>query len=810
MHRSLYILFLFCCHLQAQPPYTIKNGVPYMEKGIPASPLWFADSRLAFNFDEGGVGQLDYYSPAPGQNLPTVFLRQLWDGFRYYLVKDGKTYKPDFNNSSIWPFGIESDWHVGSAVFRQQVMAVDESLIIEITTPDTIPEGMAFKLEFYEAFGLSRGSDDDLRYTNGRFSRQWMPWQFEANGNQLTGGFHSQLLPETDKKGVASFDTYCTISADFPLTHLPREINPKHILHGPELKGGKTYRFVISFGNNKEELKQRSKQQVGHCEQLVTSQFDRYKAVVAQSPALESRYTSLNNFVSLAPLYHESLKIKGHPGAMRAKTTNYWVWGWDGMTCNAASAYWGDTTHIREMLNFYEATADTAKGIGHAFEYDMQPASISALPAQSMYVSLLQLYYQQTRDINTVRRRYPFARKIFNRIAEKEVRGTGMCEGSSLFPDFPVAMEETGKDISGFNNTIYYAATRSMEWLAGLVKDKEQQKKAASIARRIERNFVPLFFDKKKGFVISSIDAVTLRKRDSYNINSIRWENKYCSDLTHSIDSACLSFFSKNAVTPMGIREIPLWSKSYDRDANQLHCWWPATGEYYMRLINGFDKPAMIDEWINWVSYWTNSLSCPEGISNYIETSEPEFDRWTSQKGAWQAYSTRAWYQAVFHSVVGVDVDPGGITLYPYSGQEMVLRRMHYMERQIDLHMKGSGPYIDSVVVDGKKILATHKIPEDIYRSNRHPVIKVYRSKTRSLPVTILSADAMRLEDYRFNGKSIRMVGSCNGLVRLRLRADHLPVVKANGRRLKVDYEVTTQEAVVELAPGERLRLAID
>jgi len=46
--------------------------------------------------------------------------------------------------------------------------------------------------------------------------------------------------------------------------------------------------------------------------------------------------------------------------------------------------------------------------------------------------------------------------------------------------------------------------------------------------------------------------------------------------------------------------------------------------------------------------------------------------------------------------------------------------------------------------------------------------------------------------------------------VRLRLRADHLPVVKANGRRLKVDYEVTTQEAVVELAPGERLRIGID
>ena len=431
MTRSLLLLFLICCcrYADGQAPFVVKEGLPYTARNLPVTPLWFADSRLAFSFDGSGVGQLDYYSPIPNQNLATVFLRQLWDGFRYYLIKDGKRYKPEFSNTTTWPFGMESDWKMGSAIIRQKVLAVDECLAVQITTPADLPSGMLFSLEFYEAFGLSRGSDEDLRYTNGQFTRKWSSWSFDSTSNTLTGGFTSLPGPSAQKRGVAPFDTWCTWGATFPLRHVPRGINPKHILLSPELSGGKTYTFVLSFSNGKEAAAERNRQLLANWDDRVARQFRRYRDVLARSPVLESPYPMLNDFIRMAPMYHESLKIVETPGAIRAKTTNYWIWAWDGMTCNDAAVYWGDTAHIRNMLSFYEKNADSVKGIGHALEFDNSSSNPGPLPEQGMFITLLQLYYQHTGDAGTVKQRYGFARKLFLRLMKDEVRNTGLCKG---------------------------------------------------------------------------------------------------------------------------------------------------------------------------------------------------------------------------------------------------------------------------------------------------------------------------------------------------------------------------------------------
>src|SRR5688500_4532880 len=326
-----------------------------------------------------------------------------------------------------------------------------------------------------------------------------------------------------------------------------------------------------------------------------------------------------------------------------------------------------------------------------------------------------------------------------------EVAVTGLCKGTSLCPDFPEAMSETGNDISGFNNTIFYCAARSMESLAAVTGDKEQQKKALAIVHKFERNFLHLFFNPQKKFVVSSIDSKTLGQRDSYNTNSIRWENNYSADITDSINIASLRFFKENAVTPMGLREIPLWDKSYDIDANQLHSWWPATGEYFMRLINGNDQKPMVEQWIKWVSYWTKNLTCPEGISYYVETDEPEIDRWTSQKGTWQGYSMRGWYQAALHGVVGVGTDAGGITFYPYSEEEMSLNGLNYRNKKFDIEMKGSGSFIESIEAEGIIIKGTRKLPSDIYKDKQRIKLTVNRVAVNPYAVSVTAGTAIEL-----------------------------------------------------------------
>jgi len=63
--------------------FTVQKGVIFNKSGIPEMPRWFADSRLAFSFEETGITQVDYYYSGGSAVGSTIFLRNLWDVFRY-------------------------------------------------------------------------------------------------------------------------------------------------------------------------------------------------------------------------------------------------------------------------------------------------------------------------------------------------------------------------------------------------------------------------------------------------------------------------------------------------------------------------------------------------------------------------------------------------------------------------------------------------------------------------------------------------------------------------------------------------------
>ena len=81
------------------------------------------------------------------------------------------------------------------------------------------------------------------------------------------------LMPPAAKKGIAPFDTWCVLGSSFPMQHIPRDINPKHILLSPELEPGKTYTFLLSFGNSQEAAIQRNKRQLADLDRLPAGQF---------------------------------------------------------------------------------------------------------------------------------------------------------------------------------------------------------------------------------------------------------------------------------------------------------------------------------------------------------------------------------------------------------------------------------------------------------------------------------------------------------------------------------------------------------
>ncbi len=763
--------------------FTVENGVILCEEGLPQKPLWFADSRLTFAFENpGGITRLDYYSPGKNQK-PAIFNRPYhWYGFNYYLTKEGVNYLPEFQNSKIYPFGIESDWTLDGSVFRQKVMAVDETVVIQLTTPVNLPDSYHFKLDFNKLFGVVEGTHD----------RKWADWNFDKAENLLTGGF-SELSNANDSVVFS-----CGLGADFPIHFSQSKINTKYYLESPALEPGRTYTFYIHFGSGKAELVQKNKVWRSQLKNKVADQYARYQKVADLCPRLVSPYKELDSQMSLFPMFFEALKIKDYPGAIRANTNRYWVWGWDGITNSSSTAYWGDIQHLKNMLEFYEKTADPDKGIAHSYNQNMSIGEVAPGPAQCMYITLLQLYFDQTKDVSALSLHYPFARKIFNMALETEANNSGMSKGVSLFPDYRTLIDETGNDLSALNNSILYCAARSINRLADITGDTATEMKAEQMIRKIEKNFSRIFYDKEKKYIVSSVDATTLEQRKTYHISSLRWENDYYGDLIQPMSGESLKFFESNLVCKAGIRETPTWDKSFDLDANQLSDWWPVADESFIRLCNQNNRGDLLEKWVGWLHYWYENLTCPESVECYFNSDNPATpDRWNP--GSWQAFAMRTWFQGIIHGLVGIDADAGGITFYPYNGKEMKLYGLHYLDKTFDFDMKGSGPFIEFVEVDGKKIVGTNKLPEEYYRDEKHVQIMVMRTSKNPYPVSICSGAGLLLTNYTFRNGIIKTQIEGAGLNRLIISAEKAPVVVINGKKLKPYFNNSAKQATIEL-----------
>jgi len=660
--------------------YRIEKGKIITEDGLPLGPRWFCDGRVAFSADEEGIADINYFGPDSAGYI--AFHRRFWKGMCFYAQNESglKSIRP--KKCEIMPFGFQS--HSENVSFS--LYTAKDSIYI-IIKPE---EEFTFRMEFYDEYCFYPESREqkDIRY--GGAPREWSPFVFADN--KLMVSYASKK-----KKTNIAFTANTVLS----FRRTPR--NTKNILSAEKLQAGKEYVIAVNFSNGK------NRNYAGY-QEIIGEQFARYATVAERAPVLKSRYEWLNNFFELAPMYHESLKTIDVKGAIRAQSTHYWVWGWDSMTSNASCFYWGDHAFIGEMLVCMKKHSHSGPGIAHAFGHNMETNDAAAVPAQGMYITLLDLYRLSG---GAVSEHYTFCKKLFEKILDSEAADTGLCKGTSLYPDFRNLIRETGNDISSFNNTVSYCSARSMEKIAASMEDRETEEKAGEFADRMKENFNRILFQEKLGFIDSSVEADTYEHRMVASNNAVKWENNYCDHLVSDVAEKCLEFYEKHLVTRAGLRPLPEESACYDADANQLHCWWPVMSEFYTRLLNRFDRKELMDQYVGWIEYWTKRLMCPEGISCYCNEENVPFDNWNAQPGIWHGYSIRGFYNAAVHSFVGVDFDEEGLHIYPYTGEEVQLENLHFGNRRFDISMKGSGRTVLSVTFNQEVLgsITTIKYP---------------------------------------------------------------------------------------------------
>jgi hypothetical protein len=685
-------------------PYRVEQGVIRTARGIPRGPRWLADGRLAFSWDEQGVGRVEYYAPRAHDGNPVFFERGIFESFRLFLLADGLTYAPAYENTALLPYALTAEWRVEGAVFTLGVYCVDASMVFRVVTPETLPQNFTLALRFYEGTQLTPAETGDFHVSGRGTARAWQAWRQVEDA--LVGG-----CVDLPSDGQAATGTTWRLGASTGFTWSRTAHNGCHTLKTGGLAPGRAYLFALTPDPDPEACRSRNRQLLEGFDAALASQGRRYGDAGGRSPTLDCAAPGLGRFFQLAPLYHESLKVTEAPGALRAKTTRYWVWGWDAMISNCASFYWGDGDWIKAMLGFMEATAHPEGGIPHAFTQANTPASLMERPAQGMYICLLHHYFQATGDADTVGRFYPFALQILNRMMEAALPEKGLFAGTSLFPDFPAFMEETGKDVSLYNNALAYCALRAMEVLAALAGDRATETRLQNFLRQTRENFAETFFEPRLGTFVNSVDAETFARRNSVNVGALMWENDFAGELVYQRDAACLAFIERHCVGKAYLRAIPLWDAAFDGDGNQLHCTWPVVDESFVRLANRAGKGDLLQTWAGWVSYWTDQLLCPEGVSYLVETETPATDRWNCEPGTWQAYSLRKWYQDIVHGYLGLVPDWGGFTFAPGGAGGYALQNFHWQGRAYRVLCQGAGAFVEWIESGGKRYEGLWKLP---------------------------------------------------------------------------------------------------
>lgn len=723
--------------------YEIQNGSICAEGGIPLSPRIFTDGRLSFFYNERGITEVDYFGKRRSGGNNKVFEEDVFAALRNYVTVDGKRCLPTLDKVRIEPYGVYIRFKAEGLPFTLAVVALKGQLVTALTVPKAA-EGhtVTFSFDFFES-NLFMPTDSS-KYLDRKFgkSRVFSPITFD--GKALSFSYE-------DKNDRYTGLTEVRIEADFPLTHIKRGVNDsiRHTLESAPLSVGiHSFRMVFD-GEESLDLSA-----------ALSHQERRYRSVKQRMPRLFSENKGLDLFFALCPYYMESLKTEDYPGAVKAKNINYWIWGWDVLTYSTAYALMGDAQFLRDACAFFRDYGSGDRLI-HYYDFHMDKekirrASDGSVVTSSLYPILLHNAYSATGDKKLLEEFYPVAKRYTNTILASEIGESGFILGRSLYPDYPDLIGETGRDISSFNHTLYYSAFRSLEVLADEVGDTEMVLTLRRFIDTMEREYVARFHDEGVGFPVTSIDADTKEKRPVFYANSVKFESAYLFDILAPVARQHLDFYKNRLVNRAGIRPLPEDDPAYDADGNQLHYWFPVTGEYYIRLANRLRDTDAVKGYADYIAYWSEKLMCPEGINCHADTKTPAMDGWTTLNASWQAFSMRPWYSGAMQSILGFIMEDGGITFSPTDIGNFRMENLTVGKHNINVTVKGKGKYLDRITVNGKTLRGTAKIPEDLLEKTNE--ITVYRSKTQK--TALLSAHGATLTDYTEGEVTVNFRGS--------------------------------------------------
>lgn len=688
----------------------------------------------------GGLTQVAYWGEMPEESPVTFFQGNPSSAyqrcFRMQILVDGLPYHPEFTQTEHYPFGYRSRFSLKELQVKvmHRLTLVNDAFLFSIevmANPRQLP--LQLRLEYH---GFSRTEAPGRRFGE---------WEDETSPDAWTLSVVDEVHPDRWEKlcrlrdaQQRAFELQTDGFANYPLLHLGQKCGQTFIALAANSKlTRKTYHsgretftgepFVsgmasaaLVFAPNRETVIRRVDELRVTAADTIHHRESGHSRSLAKAPSLKTGNTDFDSLFLNIPSIEASLMVEDFPGALRASSTRYWVWGWDTLMCADAYLLAEQENFVAQTLRMFRDTAHPEQGVIHQMTRDRNARLCMAPSAQLLYAIVLHQYAVFTGDRTLWREFFPFVKLILERNL-KTVNERGLAVGPALFPDYPQLAGHNGHDISVFNNSLLYQGMRCVEIMANDLGESEAAGQAGALARKLERHFLTAFWDSEAGYLVDSIDSRTSEQRRAHPAHATLWQTPFLCDLLGQRLATCGDFLAKHHATPRGYLMYPRDDIAFNADGNQFGQVWPTHDVFVTRSLAAGGKTTELLAWMRGPAWFWRQLTLIEGYSAQTvnDSGTPDLP------GGKQAFGGRSIFMAAVTSLGGFSFDMGGITI----GNGLAIRGKNLLFRQsrLSFESSGQGPFLSGLEVNGKEVPGSCKIPPELLRARTH--LKIRRTQ---------------------------------------------------------------------------------
>ena len=781
------------------PPFADPAGRPYTCGGLGRSACWISGGRTACSLvDHGGIEELVYFGDQPmhRQALFRGGFRSAYARvFRAQLLVGDRT----------WTLGV-GDGVVHPSGWTGRMAIPEEGLEIEIAvvcTNDALIQAVrVVKNPRQRRLGLRLLLHDYNRVQAER--RTWSPWTLrdgaavctvtdlpapkqdevhhDLNAGQIRFSYPDEQDPRTTSIGVlgdgaVSMRAFRSQLRSFDVMASRRTSFALAVAFGGSPAGFRAERALLARG----------------VADVAWAAVDAWKTAEHGASRPEHLSPEVISFAQQVPALIRAAMPTDLPGAMRASYNSYWVWGWDTLVHAHTYLLNGIDDLVAPALDLYARTAHPEYGIGHAFDMRMRPLLTQQPTAQGLFPIAAWQQWALRGDLATARRHWPFIVRWLAGCRTRPVRD-GLFVGMALIPDFPQDAGQDGDDLSPFNNSVMYQACRCIEGLAGALGDAATATSAGEVAGAMRGGFARRLWDAKRGFWNDSVKASTYARRPSYAAHALIWVTPFCRELINDAETAA-AFEETHLRMAGGIRPYPTWDPAFNADGNQLaQHYAPGQDPLYLRLMAMTGRQGRLHEWLRWKDEFWGNLTVPEGVTLEAENDGPHRP---DHPGGRQMFAVKAWSDGLYGAILGIVIDPGGLTVEPGLDGPLAWNGIPVNGRRLAVRISGAGAHVAKVVVGRTTWTGTRKVP----LSGRGPLtISIVRTATPPRHPQLRSADGAEVLSSAVVHGQLRLRLVAPGRTLVRVWAKKKPVIAIDGQAATVAWDRATGLAEAWLA----------